>query len=89
MVLDDSDLDGVRYMKKSSSKEYFEVRLDSSGISSLEVLNEEECDVTKNSDEFEDNNFSFDEGCKVAKVFLGKKESNEGEDDESSFLGSL
>ena len=56
-------------MKLLSWKEYFEGRLNSSGISSLEVLNEEGCDVTKKSDECEDENFSLDEGWKVEKSF--------------------
>ena len=32
--------------------------------------------------------FSLDKGCKVAKVFLGKKWSNEKKEDESGFLWS-
>ena len=80
MVLVDSSLDEIRFMKLESWKEYFEGRLHSSGINSLEVLNEEEFYVTKHADECEDDNFSLDEGWKVAKFFLGKKESNEEED---------
>ena len=71
-------------MKLVSWKEDFEGRLDSSGISFLEVSNEEECVASKHADDYEDKYFSLNEGCKVAKLqsckvakfFLGKKESN-------------
>ena len=75
-------------MKLSSWKEGFEGRLDSSGIFSVEVSHEEECDVTKHTDECEDENLSLYEECKVAKIFQGKKKSNE-EEYESIFLGSF
>ena len=52
----------------------------------MEVSNEEERDVSKHAGRCEDENFSLDNGCKVAKVFSVKKESNEKEDDESSFV---
>ena len=74
-------------MKLESWKEDFEGRLNSPWISSLEVLNEEECDATKHADICEDENFSSDEVWRVAKVFLGKKESSEEEKDESIFSG--
>ena len=35
------------------------------------------------------NTFSLDEEFKVAKTFLGKKESNKEEEDESNILGSF
>ena len=73
VVLVDSNLYETRCIKLVSWKEYFEGRSDSSGIVSVEVSNEEEWDVTKHADECEDDNFYLDEGCKVAKVFLGKK----------------
>ena len=34
-----------------------------------------------------DETFSWDEGCKVGKLFLGMKESKEEEEGEPSFLG--
>ena len=61
VVLVDLNLDEIRCMKLASWKEDFEGRLDSLGISSLEVLNEKECDITKNADECEDGNFSLSE----------------------------
>ena len=88
VVLVDSSLDEIRCVKLTYWKEDFEGRLDSSGIVSVEVSNEEECDVTKHVDGCECENFSLDEGCKVSKVFLGKKKSNE-EEDESIFSGSF
>ena len=41
-------------MKLASWKEDFEGRLDSPGIISMEVSNEEECDISKHADECED-----------------------------------
>ena len=76
-VLVDSNLDKIRFVKLVSWTKYSEESLDSSGIMSIDVSNEEEC---------EDENFFLDEWRKVTKVFLGKKESNEEEEDESSFL---
>ena len=78
-VLVDSNLDEVTHMELESWKGYFEGMLDSSGIIAVEVSNKEE---------YEDENFSLDEWFKIAKVFLGKKESNGEEEDESSFLGN-
>ena len=87
-VLVDSNLDETRCVKLASWKEDFEGILDSSGINSLEFSREEWCDVSKNADECEDEDFSLNEGCKSAKVFLRKKESIEEEKGELNFLGS-
>ena len=53
-VLIDSNLDEVRCMNLVSWKEYFERRLDSSGIRLMEVSSEEEYDVSKHAGECED-----------------------------------
>ena len=54
VVLVDSNLYEVKSMKLTSWKEYFEGRLDSSGIDSVEVSNEEECEMSKYAVEHED-----------------------------------
>ena len=54
IVLVDSNLDEIRCMKLASWKRYFEGRLDSSGIGSIEVLNEKECGISKHAIEYED-----------------------------------
>ena len=61
VVLVDSSLDETRRVKLASRKEDFEGRLNSLGVSSLEVLNEEECDESKQADECEDESVSSDE----------------------------
>ena len=99
VVLIDSNLDEIICTKLAYWKEDFEGRLDSSGNSSLEVSDEEECCIQKHVVEYEDEEclmwgdeiasislivgykndgtFFLDKRCKVANVFLGKKELNE------------
>ena len=53
-----------------------------SGIISIKVSNEEECDVLKNADECEHKDFFLNEGYGFSKVFLRNKALNEEEEDE-------
>ena len=52
-----SNFDEIRCMKLTSLKECFEGSLDSSGIISVEISNEEEFDVLKHESECEDEEF--------------------------------
>ena len=61
VVLVDSNLDKERCMKLAPLKVDFEGRLDSEGISSLEVLSKEGCDESKQADECEHDDFSLNE----------------------------
>ena len=60
LVLIDSNFDETTSIKLTCWKEDFERRLHYSGVTSVEVSNEEECDITKHTDELKDENFSLD-----------------------------
>ena len=51
MVLVDLNLDGIRCVKLASLKVDFECRLGSSSISSMEVVDEEVCDISRHESE--------------------------------------
>ena len=69
VVLVDSNLDEIRRIELESWIEDFEGRSYSSGIISIEVSNEEQCDVSKHTGRCKDENFSLDEGSKFEKYF--------------------